>query len=264
MSRNQACGQFEERVQNQLDQRMPLTADPWIVNHVQDCTSCAELLHDYQVFMVTPRAACSDGYGAAIAVQTQSRTACVPVTIPAHKLLWSIGPTFAALLIVVISISLNERQYMARSDRSLLSTEVFAFNVHSVAAQRGNPQLASQVITDPASLRSEDAFLAMTSPNAIRQCLYNGVIDYSSSAYQFAHAATNLDGNQLLPNQWMEQLTSPIEWLDVTATPYDVFLPSPVRQLLTLGVKFLSQALDGATEPDLGFSPDFCAWKHAA
>lgn len=107
------CGQFEQRINDLLDQRIQLRRCTLLQQHAKNCTTCSRLLDQYD--QVTKVFLCSGDVYSSIGTSDASRSTSPDVSgrclrlpprseFDLQKLAWTMAPCFAALLMVAIGM----------------------------------------------------------------------------------------------------------------------------------------------------------------
>jgi hypothetical protein len=259
------CQEFEDRLQELLDLRQSIEGDVRLLRHAKACEVCEQVLADYlQLFDLNSSSVTSPfGKKSRSLPGDQQLT---PSNWPINKWIWSLAPTFAALLLVMVSMVLDRRP-SGYSDFIADSREPVSSRYHAVAAEEklsiersrlnAERMVRSGGAGDSVELLSEAVFP--------RHGIIHRVHSYSHVLYDYTQSQSRFTNRGLLHPEFVDRMTSPL---------------APIHQVFPWGEKFpgilqvrffyeltselirrtVSSLLDRG-ERDLGFQTDLLAYS---
>lgn len=260
-----ACEAFENRLQELLDLRQLRSDDVELAVHAKKCEDCAQLFTDYlQLFDHS-----------SLPLGTQVNDVSISgfqgghvrwLVCKTNKWMWSLAPTFAALLLVMLSMILDGRP-MERSELALDSLASVPGRYHPVVSGR---ELEKSIVGESASkewtigneISQRDPFSQTLFP---RDGIIHGVHQGTHALYEYyASPHTYLPNTELIQLEVVDRVTNPLGPIRQAAPWSQEFAVLPqFRYLYSLATELLKRtkaAFLNQPDSDLGLQQDYLAF----
>jgi hypothetical protein len=257
------CQEFETLLQELLDRRQSIWDDSRLIQHAEACQECSNLWLEYQQ-LFEPFAVGPDNN---LAIKPIPCTKCSPAQLVRQwghsKMIWSLAPTFAALLIVAVSMYADRAPHRSSElfSASFISLSnrmhTVADNSYSLELIGRNHESESGVASTVPEQDTIDDLNSLFPANSF----FSGMRGYSHVLYEFAYPKPSLRGASFVPSEVMDSVRDPLQAIH-RAVPYSgefTFIPQ-FRFFWGLAADWFTRAASAFSEEaehDLGLRPQF-------